>query len=61
MTGSYFGVIKANPERYALELIRVKTILNDRYKNDPDYREKCKERARIRRLKIKEEKNDLKI
>ena len=34
MTGSFFSVIKADPERYEKELIRVKTILNDRYKND---------------------------
>ena len=40
MTGSYFRVIKADPVRYEIELNRVKAILNDRYKNDEEYRKK---------------------
>lgn len=58
---SYFSVIKADEERYLKEKERVKNIINEKYKNDEEYREKCKERSRLYRLKKKEEKNDLKI
>ena len=51
MTGSFFKVIKADPERYEKERIRVKTILNDRYKNEEVYREKIKERSKLRQQK----------
>ena len=56
---SYFTVIKANEERYAKEKQRVNNILNEKYKTDVEYREKCKERSRLYRLKKKEQKNDL--
>ena len=56
---SYFTVIKANEDRYAKEKQRVNNILNEKYKNDEEYREKCKERSRLYRLKKKEQKNDL--
>ena len=41
--GSYYKVLKENPEKLDRERERVKNILNDRYKNDPYYRERCKE------------------
>jgi len=53
---SYFTVIKANEDRYTKEKQRVCNILNEKYKNDEEYREKCKERSRIYRLKKKDEK-----
>ena len=55
---SYFSVIKADEERYLKEKERVKNIINEKYKNDEEYREKCKERSRLYRLK---KKNDLKV
>ena len=56
---SYFTVIKANEDRYAKEKQRVNNILNEKYKTDEEYREKCKERSRLYRLKKKEAKNDI--
>ena len=50
---SYFRVIKADEDRYAKEKQRVNNILNEKYKNDEEYREKCKERSRLYRLKKK--------
>ena len=40
-------------DRYAKEKQRVNSILNDKYKNDEEYREECKERSRLYRLKKK--------
>ena len=39
---SYFSVIKADEERYLKEKERVKNIINEKYKNDEEYREKYK-------------------
>ena len=61
MTGSFFGVIKADPERYEKEFIRVKTILNDGYKNDEAFREKCKERSKLRQQRIRAEQKSIKV
>ena len=55
---SYFSVIKADEERYLKEKERVKNKINEKYKTDEEYREKCKERSRLYRLK---KKNDLKV
>jgi hypothetical protein len=60
MTGSYFRVIKADPIRYEIELNIVKAILNDKYKNDEEYRETVKERSRLRQQRIRDEKKSIK-
>ena len=52
---SHYSVIKQNPERLLKEKERVKTIMNERYKNDEEYRLRRIEYARLRRLKLKEE------
>ena len=45
-------------DRYAKEKQRVNSILNDKYKNDEEYREECKERSRLYRLKKKNDINN---
>jgi hypothetical protein len=52
---SHYAVIKRDPERLLKEKERVKTIMNERYKNDEEYRLRRIEYARLRRLKLKEE------
>jgi hypothetical protein len=54
-----FAKIKADPEKYALEKERVKKLLNDRYKTDPDFRKLCVIRNREYRNKQKLFKNNL--
>ncbi len=58
---SFFSVIKADPEKYAKELKRVCTYKNNKYANDPEYREMIKEKSRQQRLKkkLEKEKNDI--
>jgi len=53
---SYFSVIKADEDRYTKEKERVRNIINEKYKSDEEYRDKCKERSRLYRLKKKNEK-----
>lgn len=55
---SHYKVIKQNPVRLEKERERVKKLMNDRYQNDEEYRNRRIEYARLRRLKIKEEKNN---
>jgi hypothetical protein len=61
---SCYSTIKNNPEKLEREKQRVKNFLNNKYLNDEEYREKCKEYSRSYRLKKKEERvqneNDMK-
>lgn len=59
--GTYYYVIKGDPEKLEKERQRVKHILNNRYINDEAYRERCKEYSRQYRLKKKKEKNTVMI
>lgn len=56
MCGNYY-LIKGNPERLKKESDRVSSYLNDKYKNDEEFREKKREYAReYRRRKSLEKK-----
>lgn len=66
--GAYYYVIKADPTKLEKERERVRSILNNRYNNDLEYREKRKEYSKQYRLRKKQEKqqqqseqNDIKI
>jgi len=39
----YYKKIRENPEFYAAEKERIKEYKNNRYKNDPEYRERIKQ------------------
>lgn len=52
--GKYYYTIKEDPLLLQKERDRVKNILNNRYKEDSEYRERCKEYSRLYRLKKKE-------
>ncbi len=53
MTTSYWYKIKANPELLEKERTRVLNILNEKYRNNPEYREQRKEYQKNYRLKKK--------
>lgn len=42
----YYKKIRENPEFYAAEKERIKAYKKERYKNDPEYAEKIKNRSR---------------
>ncbi len=50
----YHKKIHENPEFYAAEKLRIKEYKINRYKNDPEYREKMKEINRENQRKIRE-------
>jgi hypothetical protein len=50
----YYKKIHENPEFYAAEKLRIKEYKINRYKNDPEYREKMKEVNRENQRKIRE-------
>ena len=62
---SYWHTIKTQPVFYQMEKERVLNIMNSKYKNDEEFRNKRKEYQRLYRLKLKQlkqqEQNDISI
>lgn len=54
--GANYYLIKGNPERLKIESERISTYLNDKYKNDEEFREKKRLYQKEYRLKKKLEK-----